>query len=262
MKLPRVSPKRAVHLFAALNIVFLGGDIAVAHAANAFARPVEWAPVAFSAIAALLLAPGALGAKSPIFAAFDRMIAACAVMVGTAGMVLHLDSAFFERQTLQTLVYSAPFVAPLSYVGVGLLLFLVRSDEADTPAFGPWVLLLALGGFFGNFALSLLDHAQNGFFRATEWVPVIAAAFAVGFLLVAVARPSRPLLSACTAVMALQAVVGVAGFILHVGADVEHRSAPLFDRFVFGAPAFAPLLFANLALLAILGIWASRAQTT
>jgi hypothetical protein len=37
--------------------------------------------------------------------------------------------------------------------------------------------------------------------------------------------------------------------------------APFGQRFVFGAPAFAPLLFADLAILAALGLWAqSRAR--
>jgi hypothetical protein len=37
------------------------------------------------------------------------------------------------------------------------------------------LVLLALGGFVGNLGLSLLDHAQDGFFRWTEWIPVVAA---------------------------------------------------------------------------------------
>ena len=49
--------------------------------------------------------------------------------------------------------------------------------------------LLALGGFFGNFVLSLTDHAANGFFARTEWIPVISSAFATGFLLVPLSSP-------------------------------------------------------------------------
>jgi hypothetical protein len=53
----------------------------------------------------------------------------------------------------------------------------------------------------------------------------------------------------------LYAAVGVLGFVLHAVADLQRPGAGLFERLVFGAPAFAPLLFANLALLATLGIW-------
>lgn len=256
------TPRRAVRLFIAANIAFLGVDIAIAHLANDFARRVEWAPIVFSAVVTPLLLPGAFGSERALFRHVDRLVAIGAIFVGVAGMVFHLESGFFEKQTLHDLVYSAPFVAPVSYVGVGLLLLLIHTEDAKTPRFGPWILLLALGGFAGNFVLSLLDHAQNGFFRPTEWVPVAAAAYAVAFLVLALVRaPSIPsgVLRACTIVMVVQIFVGLAGAALHVEANIHHDAmASLRDRFVFGAPAFAPLLFANLALLAIIGLWACR----
>jgi hypothetical protein len=59
-----------------------------------------------------------------------------------------------------------------------------RPVKAETVEWGQWVLLLALGGFVGNFVFSLTDHAQNGFFNVVEWAPVVSSAFAIGFLLV------------------------------------------------------------------------------
>lgn len=254
------TPTRAAHLFVVANIAFLGVDIAIAHLANDFAHRGEWAPVIFSLVATPLLLPGAFGSRRPIFHWIDRGVAYAAMVVGIAGMVFHLESGFFEQQTLHDLVYSAPFVAPIAYVGVGLLLLLLRSEEAVTPRLGGWILLLALGGFIGNLGLSLLDHAQNGFFHATEWIPVVSAAYGVGFLAVAVAQaplPSRAVVRACAIVMGAQVLVGLVGTGLHVEANL-HRSVmtTMRDRFVFGAPAFAPLLFANLALLAWIGLWA------
>ncbi len=254
------TPVRATRLFIAANIAFLGVDIVIAHLANDFARRVEWAPVAFSALATPFLLPGAFGKTSRAIANIERVIGVVAIVVGVLGMIFHLESGFFQRATVHDLVYSAPFVAPLSYVGVGLLLLLVQSEDSTTPRFGSWVLVLALGGFLGNFALSLLDHAQNGFFHITEWAPVAAAAYAVGFLTLAVWRAPNleaSLSRACFWLMTLEMIVGVAGACLHVDANL-HRAATttLRDRFVFGAPAFAPLLFANLALLAIIGLWA------
>lgn len=251
-----LSPRRAAHLFAVANIAFLGLDVLIAHSVNDFARRAEWVPIFFSGIATPLLLPGAFGSRRPAFALVDRAIGWLSIVVGTAGMVFHLESSFFERHTLHSLVYSAPFVAPLAYVGVGLLLLLVRSKEAETPAFGPWVVLLALGGFIGNFALSALDHAQNGFFDPSEWIAVAAAAFGVTFLAMMLTAPSRLLLVACSWLMALEVLVGVVGFKMHVTADYARQSAPLIDRFVFGAPPFAPLLFADIAVLAGIGLWA------
>lgn len=254
------TPARAVRLFVAANIGFLGLDIAIAHLANDFARRQEWTPVVFSAVGTLLLLPGALGAKQTLFRQVDRFVAVGAIAVGLLGMLLHLRSGFFDERTLHQLVYSAPFVAPLAYVGVGLLLVLVHSDDVATPRFGWWVVLLALAGFVGNFALSLLDHAQNGFFRATEWIPVGAAAYAIGFLGVALAeapKTSTAFVRLCLLVMGLEMLVGVLGAALHVNANLhESVMSTMRDKFVFGAPAFAPLLFANLALLAMIGLWA------
>src|SRR6185295_13640888 len=106
------------------------------------------------------------------------------VSIGLVGVVLHLDSHFFYERTIRTLVYAAPFAAPLAYTGLGLLLIINRMLDANTGEWSLWVLLMALGGFAGNFIFSLTDHAQNGFFYPMEWVPVISSAFAVGFLCV------------------------------------------------------------------------------
>lgn len=251
-----ISPARAVEWFVVSNIAFLGLDIFVAHRENGFERRAEWAPLLFSGLATLVLLPMAFGARSAALRIVERAIGGASIAIGVAGMVLHLESAFFEEQTLKNLVYAAPFLAPLAYVGVGLLLVLVRMEAPDSPAFGGWVVLLALGGFAGNFGMALLDHAQNGFYRWTEWIPVVSAAFAVAFLLVALVRPETGFVRVTSGVLALQLAVGVLGFGLHVTADVGRRSLPWLQRLIFGAPPFAPLLFVDLAVLAALGLWA------
>ena len=72
------------------------------------------------------------------------------VAVGAAGLLDHLDDAFFEDQPLKNLVYTAPFVAPLAYCGPGHLSIMNRMVAAGTVEWGRWVLSLALGGFAGN----------------------------------------------------------------------------------------------------------------
>jgi hypothetical protein len=203
-----------------------------------------------------MLLPGSFGETRRVVVLLDRIAAWGAVVVGVAGMVLHLRSGFFETQTLHNLVYSAPFVAPLAYVGVGCLVLLVRSVDGDGPSFGTWILVLAFGGFLGNFALSLLDHAQNGFFSPIEWIPVAAAALAIGFLSVELARPGVMSSWFAMLVLALQVVVAVAGLALHATADLSHPTTTLLERLVFGAPVFAPMLFADLAVLVAIGLWA------
>jgi hypothetical protein len=245
-------PWMLVELFIIGNLSFLAVDVYIAHSVNTFERRQEWIPVFFSIAAPVVLIVGlALSQRIPAL-----LIGWTSVIVGVAGMLFHLQSHFFEEQTIRNLVYTAPFIAPLSYAGLGLLLICDRMVDRRSLEWAQWIVFLALCGFGGNFALSLADHAQNGFFNWMEWIPVLASALAIGFLFVAVMRPlDRPIRTASWLVMVLQIVVGVAGFALHVRANLHAESPRLWDRFVFGAPAFAPLLFANLALLAAIGLW-------
>ena len=115
---------------------------------------------------------------------------------------------------------------------------------------------LALGGFVGNFVLSLADHAQNGFFDSREWIAVVAAAFAVGWLLAAVVDYShRPYLWLCLGLMFVEIVVGLLGWYYHIRAILRSPMSDLWDKLLYSAPLFAPLLFANLAVLGMLGLW-------
>jgi hypothetical protein len=244
--------------FVLMNLAFLGLDIWIAHTANAFARREEWLPVVFSALAPLLLVPLVVSARRGVKrSALGISIGAFAVVVGLLGMLFHLQSGFFQEQTLRGLVYAAPFVAPLSYVGVGLLLLLDRLEPTETLEWARWVTFFAAAGFAGNLGLSLLDHAQNAFFHRSEWLSVVGAAFGTSFLACVVARPeARPLRRATAWVMAAEALIGLLGFSLHVYADLMLRpGGTLKDRLVYGAPAFAPLLFTNLAGLAALGLF-------
>ncbi len=123
------------------------------------------------------------------------------------------------------------------------------------------MILLATGGFFGNFVLSLTDHATNGFFLKTEWIPVFSSALATGFLVVPVVMAvSRRYLDLCLVVLAVQALVGIAGFRFHVRMNEFAPGVSLFERTIYGAPPMAPLLFPNLVALASIGMWELAAQ--
>lgn len=185
------------------------------------------------------------------------LIGGLAVLVGLGGVLYHLESRFFLDRTLKSLTYAAPFAAPLSYTGLGFLLLMNRMVAARSVEWARWVTLLVLGGFFGNFVLSVTDHASNGFFARTEWIPVISSALATGFLLVPLlVSVSRRYLDLCLLVMMAQALVGVLGFWFHLQANLVEPGADLFDKLVNGAPPMAPLLFPNLVGLALIGLWA------
>ena len=250
-------PHLIVELFALTNLGFLALDIYVAHSMNSFRHPAEWIPFVFSIVAAFLLFLGLVLRGELVGHWIGLVVGWASVMVGVTGMMFHLNSHFFEAQTIKSLVYTAPFVAPLAYTGIGLLLILNRTSVQSKEDWARWVLVLALGGFVGNFILSLADHAQNGFFDWREWVAVIFAAIGVGFLITAtIIKPDHRFNRWCAGVMVVEMCIAVIGFVLHAGANLNGPSDSMVDNFIFGAPVFAPLLFANLAILALIGLWA------
>ncbi len=269
-----------VEVFIALNFSFLALDIFVAHSVNAFRNPAEWIPLGYTLAAAVAILVN-LSVSSPVRGMIGRgahaagagvrsfragsgwwtgvVVGSLGVAVGVAGMLWHLRSNFFQEMTLRSLVYSAPFVAPLAFTGLGLVLLANRLVPVRSLEWGQWVLVLAWGGFGGNFLLSLLDHAQNGFFYAAEWAPVIVAALVMGWLLVPIFLPTPPLFLRLTlGLLGVAGITGVVGFVLHVYPAVTDSVATLRERIIYGAPIFAPLLFPNLALLAGIGVWDIR----
>ena len=256
-------PALWVELFVLVNLAFLALDIYLAHSTNEFRRRSEYIPLYYSLIAPFVLLTALIARERFGFTAVWRdlgyLIGWLAVFIGLSGVILHLDSRFFYDNTLKSLTYAAPFAAPLAYTGLGLLLIANRMLRVDDAAWAYWILLLSLGGFFGNFIFSLTDHATNGFFRLIEWLPVASSAFAVSFLLVPLlVRVERRYLMLCAAILVVQGFVGVLGFVLHIAADLEGPSGSLFENLVHGAPPFAPLLFPNLVLLSLISLWALR----
>ncbi len=249
-----------IEIFALVNLGFLAGDIYLAHSGNEFRYKAEWIPFYFSLAAPLLLAIAVMArqirGRRRLWAITGYVVGAAAIVVGCAGVIYHLDGQFFYEKTLISLTYAAPFVAPLSYTGIGLLLLLNRMVPVEKVEWSLWLLLLVLAGFFGNFVLSLTDHAENGFFRWTEWIPVASSAFAVSFLLIPFfRRVDVTYLKACALVLIAEAGTGVLGFVLHASADLHGPSRSLFENVVSGAPPLAPLLFPNLAVPGLIALW-------
>jgi hypothetical protein len=133
---------------------------------------------------------------------------------------------------------------------------LVRPESVE---WAEWILMLTLAGFFGNFVLSLTDHASNGFFNPVEWLPVISAAVAFAFLLTPfLVRVTSQFLRLIAGVLARQILIGVIGFVYHMWGNLHGTSGAVFENVVFGAPPFAPMLFPNLAILGLYGLWRYR----
>jgi hypothetical protein len=253
-------PRTWIELFVLFNLGGLAPDIFLAHSVNAFHARAEYVPLIFSlaAPALLLVALWALAnARPALWRWLGFLTGGTAVVMGITGLVLHLQSQFFQQWTLASLVYAAPFAAPLAYTGLGSLLIMNRMVSDQEHEWAQWVVFFALGGFTGNFIFSLTDHAQNAFFHRTEWIPVLSSALAVGFLLVPLMLPtSRAFRWLCGLILLMQMAVGMLGFGFHALADWRGPGDSLFLRIVHGAPIFAPTLFCDLAVLAAIGLWA------
>lgn len=247
---------RLLDIFIILNLAFLALDVYIAPAVGGFTRTVEWLPIYFSLIAFCVLACVLITGKLHWLNWCRTCFGWSAICIGIAGMLFHLSSHFFSDASLKNIVYAAPFVAPLAYTGIGLLLLLNNLIPDSETEWVKWVLLLALCGWCGNFILSVLDHAQNGFFNITEWLPVITSALAASSLgtLLCMQQKQR-FIPFCITVLCLNIIVGVAGFFLHLVADLHVPALKETEKLLYGAPLFAPLLFPNLSLLALLGIW-------
>jgi hypothetical protein len=247
-----------VETFVLVNLGFLTFDIYLAHSVNDFRRPAEYIPLYFSGFAplALIIAIAIRKRWHSVWRDLGYLVGWMAILIGLTGVVLHLDSSFFYERTIKSLTYSAPFAAPLAYAGLGFLLVLNRMIDCEASEWAKWILLMTLGGFVGNFVFSLADHAENGFFRAVEWVPVVASALAIGFLAVPlIMQVSRNFLLLCAGVLLLEAGVGLWGFALHAAHNLRGPSVHAFDNFIYGAPPLAPLLFPNLVLLGLIALW-------
>ena len=254
----RIDHQLWIEVFVLLNFAGLVGDIFLAHSENHFRRQAEYVPLVFS-----IGATGALALIIPLrrrlpalWRDMGHLVGWLSIIVGLAGVILHLDSQFFYDRTLRSLTYAAPFAAPLAYVGLGFLLIANRLIDPSSKEWAQWILFLALGGFVGNFVFSLTDHATNGFYNPAEWIPVVSSAIAVGGLLVPFLMDvDAPYLKLCAAVLGVQGVVGVTGFVLHVAADLREPGASLLERILSGAPPMAPLLFPNLVVLGWIALW-------
>src|SRR5215470_5958676 len=137
--------------FVIVNIAMLTADIYLAHLTNQFRRPAEYLPLYFSIGAPVVLLIGLpfgwRNANSVVWRDLGMLVGWLAIAVGLIGVILHLRSGFFYQHTIKSLVYAAPFAAPLAYTGLGLLLVMNRMVVRESAEWGYWVLLMALGGF-------------------------------------------------------------------------------------------------------------------
>lgn len=267
-------------LMAAVNELFLGLDIYLAHSISGTIVPREWIPIIFGpAAGVILLLAGLLALRRRSLATvLATLVFLASIVVGLLGAYFHvlrgmLPSAQQGQQlTVTLLVWAPPVIGPLMFSLIGWIG--ISAAWVEEPADSGTLVLL--GGrrlhlpysktrayFFmvslGTLATlisSVLDHARTDFSNPWLWLPTAVGVFATGaaFGLAVSDRPGRKDLWIYLTAMVLLVVVGLVGMGLHIGENLTSEGLVVSERFIRGAPFLAPTLYSNLGLLGLLAL--------
>jgi len=264
-------------VLAAVNQVFLGVDIYLAHLADQKIQPGEWIPVVFGPAAGfLLLAAGvlALWRRQPA-ALLASVVFVASATVGLLGIYFHLIRAALPsgpityRLTTHLLVWGPPFLGPAMFVLVALfgISAVWRENPPDSGRLqlvGRLTLRLPLRKTDAYFLLvgatamvatisAVYDHARTGWENANLWIPTVVGVFAalVCFVIAWFPRPRWGDLVVFAVAMAAMVVTGLLGVWFHFQDNLTSRGLVVAERFIRGAPIMAPLLYANVGLFGI-----------
>jgi len=263
---------------AAINLVFLGIDIYLAHSISGTIVPNEWIPIIFGPVGGTLLIVAGLIAvrRRPLATVIANIVFLCSIAAGLLGAYFHLVRAALptgpvgQQITVNLLVWAPPIVGPLMFSLVGVLgisavwledppdsgrLALLAGRHiqlpfAKTRAYFFWIGL----GTLATVISSVLDHARTEFENPWLWVPTAVGVFgtAVAVTLGALDHPTRADLITYVVSMLLLALVGLVGALLHVNANLISEGTVVPERFIRGAPFLAPLLFSNMGGLGLI----------
>jgi len=267
-------------LMAAINEIFLGIDIYLAHSISGTIVPNEWIPIIFGPIAGvLLLIAGLIALRNRGLATvLANIVFVASIAVGLLGAYFHLRRAALpaappgQQLTVGLLVWAPPFLGPLMFALVGVLgisaawvedppdsgrLRLLGERTIQLPYSKTQAYLMLVGlGALSTVISSVLDHARTGFVNPWLWLPTVIGVFGtvVPIALALLPRPGRADVTIYIAAMVLMIAVGVVGAVLHVQDSLTSELRFVPERFIRGAPVLAPLLFADIGGLGLLAL--------
>jgi len=271
---------RFLLMFAGINLIFTGLDVALAHSINSFIPPYEWIPVFFAPLGAITCFVVAFQSKpSKSVALLHIVIMSVGVLVGVIGTGFHLTQVLSPtgRLSWAWVVFGSPILAPLSFAGISLIGLYAATIEVEehpgmleVPGLGifkapisrdrHFMWLVGLG-FAGSAITSIIDHAQYGY-TLFKLIPVVYGVFATSVVLyLSIARVwSRGDELTYFWTMIAAVIVGVLGFAFHLSKDLTDTGQISMERILVFAPVFAPLLFCDLGILGLLVV--SRTSIT
>ncbi|HEX7976380.1 MAG TPA: hypothetical protein VF498_18360 [Anaerolineales bacterium] len=275
-----LSRDQVMLLMAAVNLIFLGIDIYLAHDMNGTIVTNEWIPIIFGPTAGvLLLFAGLIALRNRTLANLIATVIffACLIIAGL-GSYFHLHRALLpeappgERVTTALIVWAPPLLGPLTFALVAVLGLSAAwiedpIDSGEVSLLGNFKLHMPLSKTRAYFLMislfilatvlsSVMDHGRTGFINPWLWLPTFAGIFAtVAAAAVGIFnRLERGDLLTYAAVMFLLMGVGLIGAWLHITHNLTGQGAIVDERFLRGAPLLAPLLFANMGLLGLIAL--------
>ena len=273
-------------LMAAVNEIILGLDTYLAHSISGTIRSGEWVPIIFGPAAGIFLfAAGLVALRKRLLA---NLIASgvflASVAVGLLGSYFHLHRIVLsgapvgEQFTAQLILYGPPVLGPLTFALVAVLGISAAwqeepADSGKLHLLGNLRVQMPLSKTRAYFFLvavfilvtllsSVIDHAKTNFENTWLWIPIIAGSFAVlvTTAMGAYARLERGDLITFLVAMAFLAGVGLVGAVLHIQHNLISQGTIVDERFIHGAPLLAPLLYANMAALGVIVLFAPGAN--
>jgi hypothetical protein len=270
-------------LMVAVNEIFLGIDIYLAHLISGTIVPREWIPIIFGPASGiiLLLAIWLMNKNRKAAVLIANLVFGLSILVGLLGTYYHFVRAILptgpagSRVTLQMLIWAPPVVGPLVFSLVGLLGITAIWVE-DPPGSGRLLLweekaiqfpfnktraffLMVSMGTLATLLSSVLDHARTDFQNPWLWVPTIAGILGVfaALIMALINKPTRGDVLIYFLVMGVLVLVGALGAGLHVLDNLTSGGEIVPERFIRGAPFLAPLLFANMGALGLINLLGS-----
>lgn len=277
IKLP-LSRDQIILLMAAVNEIFLGLDIYLAHSISGTIVTREWIPIIFGPSAGvLLLVAGAIALKNRKAAVvLANLVLVGSIIVGLLGAYFHLVRGILpsapagQKVTVDLLVWAPPVIGPLMFSLVGwmgisaswieepvdtgrLKLLGGRSLRLPFSKTRAYLIMICLGTL-ATLISSVLDHARTDFLNPWLWLPTAVGVFSalVAFILVLFREIKKQDVVVYVAAMGLMMAVGLIGLVLHISENLTAEGLVIQERFIRGAPFLAPTLYANMGLLGLL----------
>lgn len=265
-------------LMAAVNELFLGLDIYLAHSISGTIVPREWIPIIFGPVAGvLLLVAGVIALRRrDIAVILANVVLVASIVVGLLGAYFHLvrgimpSAPLGQRINIDLLIWAPPVIGPLMFALIGwmgisaswieepagsgnLKLLGGRTLSMPFSKTRAYFIMISLGTL-ATLISSVLDHARTDFTNPWLWLPTAVGVFAalVAFLLAAYRDIHRRDLIAYVAAMVLLVVVGLTGLGLHISENLTAEGLVIQERFIRGAPFLAPTLYSNMGVLGLM----------